>query len=70
MSSAAKAKPVVLAVGDGDAGEFAAEGGAGESDGEAVSGAGDAVVLGLTTAGPQAARRTVAAATDHAKPRG
>ena len=70
MSSAAKANAVVSVVGDEDAAATEAEGGAGGSEGEAVTCDGDAAVLGLTTVEPQAARTTAAATKNQAGPRG
>ena len=64
MSSAAKAKPVVLGVGDADVGGADVDDRTGVSDGETVASTGDAAGLGLTTVDPQAATSRAAATTN------
>jgi hypothetical protein len=62
MASAAKAKPVVLAVGDADDGGSDADGSAGGAeDGAGVSEGEAAGLAGLTTLDPHAAASSAAA---------
>ena len=64
MSSAAKANPVVLGVGDADAGGADVDGRTGVIDGETVASTGDAAGPGLTMVDPQAATSRAAATTN------
>ena len=65
MSSAAKAKPVVLAVGVADAGSSEGNSDAADGDAGARVGEGEAVRLGVTLVDPQAASSSeVATAND------
>ena len=67
MSSAAKAKPVVLAVGVADADAAADDGNNIDAEGTARVGEGDAVRLGVTVVDPQAASSSEIATTTHAQ---